>query len=94
LNIERPISASVQGNNPGSQNRGLLKPCSGILIFLSPFKHRTLVPMATKADEYRRKAREAEQQADKVSDPEAKRIYRDLAVQWQQLAIEAAKHNW
>ena len=50
--------------------------------------------MATKADEYRRKAREAEQQAEKVSDPEAKRIYRDLAVQWQQMAIEAARHNW
>ena len=72
----------------------MLKPCSRILVFRSPFKHRTSVPMATRADEYRRKAREAEQQAEKVSDPEAKRIYRDLAVQWQQLAIGAAKHNW
>jgi hypothetical protein len=50
--------------------------------------------MATKSEEYLRKALEAEKQADKVLDAAAKRIYRDLAVQWRELAVEAARHNW
>jgi hypothetical protein len=48
----------------------------------------------TKSEAYQRKAEEAERCAELATDPRAKEIYRELAAQWRELAIEAARHNW
>ena len=50
--------------------------------------------MGSKADEYRRKAEEAEKRAADALDPEAKRLYRDIAARWVELAEQADRHNW
>jgi hypothetical protein len=50
--------------------------------------------MTTRSETYQRKAEEAERSAERATDPAAKEIYRELAAQWRELALEAARHNW
>jgi hypothetical protein len=50
--------------------------------------------MTHKADEYRRRAKEAEQQAEAVTDPEAKRAYWGLADSYKELARLAERQHW
>ena len=45
----------------------------------------------TKTEEYALRAREAEESANRVFDPEAKRIYRAIAQQWRE-AAEQLRH--
>jgi hypothetical protein len=47
--------------------------------------------MASRCDEYRVKAIECIEQATRVRDPEAKRIFQDLAHRWWQLAEQTDK---
>jgi hypothetical protein len=46
----------------------------------------------TKAEEYRRKA-EAERSAEQVKDAGAKRIYREIAERWRDLAAHEERHG-
>jgi hypothetical protein len=48
----------------------------------------------TKAEEYRKRAKEAEEQASKVRDHAAKQGFLDIARQWRELAEQAERHGW
>lgn len=50
--------------------------------------------MASKAQEYRQKADEAEKQAASVTDEAAKAIYRNIASHWRQMAEQAERNGW
>jgi len=50
--------------------------------------------MASKAQEYRQNADEAEQQAASVKDEAAKAIYRNIASHWRQMAQQAERNGW
>jgi hypothetical protein len=47
-----------------------------------------------KAAEYRARADQAEQLANKTHDPEAKQIYRDIARQWREMGEQAERYGW
>jgi hypothetical protein len=47
--------------------------------------------MPSKADKYRAKAQECETQAERAPDPDIKRQYKEMAVQWRRLAEAAEK---
>jgi len=48
----------------------------------------------TRAEEYRLRAREAEEQASKVRDHRLKQSFLDIARQWRELADQADRHGW
>jgi len=48
----------------------------------------------TGAEQYRLRAKEAEQQANKVSDRSVKQSFLDIARQWRELADQAERHGW
>ena len=50
--------------------------------------------MASKAEEYRRKADEAEKHAAVVKDEAAKAIYRNIASHWRQMAEQAERYGF
>ena len=50
--------------------------------------------MESKAEEYRRKAVDAEKTGDETSDVVAKRIWHEVAQQWREMAASAARHGW
>jgi hypothetical protein len=47
-----------------------------------------------RAEEYRRRAKEAEEQANKVRDPSAKEGFLDIARQWREMAEQAERQGW
>jgi hypothetical protein len=47
-----------------------------------------------KAEEYRRKAEECDRLADEARDAEAKRMLKEAAQQWRQMASTAERHRW
>jgi len=49
--------------------------------------------MASKAEQYRRKAEEAEKQAAGVKDEAAKAIYRNIAAHWRELAEQTERRG-
>jgi hypothetical protein len=48
----------------------------------------------TRAEEYRLRAKEAEEQANKVRDPGARQGFLDIARQWREMAEQAERHGW
>jgi len=48
----------------------------------------------SKAEEYRRRAKDAEQQAEQARDVAAKRSWGEVAEQWREMAIRAERHGW
>jgi hypothetical protein len=50
--------------------------------------------MASKAQEYRRKAEEAEKQAGAVKDEQAKAILLNTALHWRLMAEQAERNGW
>jgi hypothetical protein len=50
--------------------------------------------MATKADEYRLRAQEADDKARIAADPATKRNWREVAEQWRSLAAQAQRNSW
>ena len=48
----------------------------------------------TKAEEYRLRAKEAEEDAARCHSPDAKEAFLFIARQWQYLANQAEKHGW
>jgi hypothetical protein len=48
----------------------------------------------TRAEEYRQRAQEAEEQADKVRDPSAKQGFLDVARRYRDMADQAERHGW
>ena len=48
----------------------------------------------TRAEEYRKHAKEAEEQANKVLDPSAKQDFLDIARQWRKMAAQAERQGW
>jgi len=49
--------------------------------------------MVTKADEYRERAKEAEEKARTAKDAEPKRVYAEIATFWHDLADQAERHG-
>jgi hypothetical protein len=49
--------------------------------------------MRSKVEEYRRKAAEADQQADQAKDAQAVQTYRKAAAYWRELAEKAERDN-
>lgn len=47
--------------------------------------------MDGKAEEYARRAEDAERQAEQAEDPGAKQIYLDIAARWRQMAEQAKR---
>jgi len=47
-----------------------------------------------RAEEYRLRTKQAEEQADKVSDRSLKQSCLDVAHQWRELADQAERHGW
>jgi hypothetical protein len=50
--------------------------------------------MESKAEEYRRKAEDAEKNSEKTSDVVAKRMWHEVAEQWRDMAARADCHGW
>ena len=50
--------------------------------------------METKAEQYRRKAEEAEQLAESVRDYAAKQAYVEIARQWREMAAQAERQRF
>ena len=50
--------------------------------------------MASKADEYRRNAEDAEKKAGEVTDAQAEAIYRNIAAHWRAMAEQAERNGW
>jgi hypothetical protein len=50
--------------------------------------------MESKAEEYRRKAEDAQKMGDETSDVVAKRMWREVAQQWRDMAARADRHGW
>ena len=48
----------------------------------------------TRADEYRKRAKEAEENAAKTNNPDTKQGFLALARQWRQMAEEAERGGW
>jgi hypothetical protein len=48
----------------------------------------------TKAEEYREKAKEADEAAESCRDYEAKQVYRDVAQNWRNMAEQAQRNGW
>jgi hypothetical protein len=48
----------------------------------------------TRAEEYRLRAKEAEDQANKVRDSGAKQGFLDIARQWREMAEQAERQGW
>ena len=57
-------------------------------------RHPALRSAMTRAEEYRLRAKEAEEQANKVRDPSAKQGFLDIARQWREMAEQADRHGW
>jgi len=49
--------------------------------------------MVTKADEYRKRAKEADEKARRAKGAETKQVYTDLAAFWRELAEQAERHG-
>ena len=47
--------------------------------------------MASKAEEYRRYAKDADKKASEVTDAQAKAIYRNIAAHWREMAEQAER---
>jgi hypothetical protein len=47
----------------------------------------------TRAEEYRLRAKEAEEQAEKIRDPATKQGFLDIARQWREMAEQAERHG-
>jgi hypothetical protein len=47
-----------------------------------------------KAEEYRRTAQECERMSEESKDPEAKRILKEAAEQWRNMAAQADRLGW
>jgi len=52
------------------------------------------VEAKAKAEEYLRRAEEAERQAEAVTNYAAKQLYLNVASQWRELAEQAEKRRW
>ena len=50
--------------------------------------------MASKAEEYRRHAEDADKKASEVKDAQAKAIYRNIAAHWRAMAEQAERNGW
>jgi hypothetical protein len=50
--------------------------------------------MASKAEEYRRNAEDAEKKASEVTDAQAEAIYRNIAAHWRAMAEQAERNGW
>ncbi len=50
--------------------------------------------MASKAEEYRRQADDADKKATVVTDAQAKAIYRNIAAHWRAMAEQAERNGW
>ena len=48
----------------------------------------------TKAEEYRKLAEEAQSRADALKESEAKRMYKQLANSWREMAAQADRNGW
>jgi hypothetical protein len=48
----------------------------------------------TKAEEYRKLAEEAERRASMLDESEAKRMYKQLADSWREIAAQAERNGW
>jgi hypothetical protein len=48
----------------------------------------------TRVEEYRLRAKEAEEQANKTRDPSAKEEFLDIARRWRQMAEHAERSGW
>lgn len=55
--------------------------------------HGGLGPVASRAEEYRAKARECEEFASRAADPHVKQQLLDLAKQWQRIAEQADRYD-
>jgi len=50
--------------------------------------------MASKSEEYRARAHDAETRALEVDDPDLKRQFEEIAKEWFRMAELAARHGW
>jgi hypothetical protein len=50
--------------------------------------------MGSKADEYRRRAKDAEEQAEGFSDPTVKIAWLSIAKHWRDMAEQAERNGW
>lgn len=50
--------------------------------------------METRPEQYRQKAEEAEQQAQKTTDPKARQMFKEIADGWRQMAAIAERNKW
>lgn len=50
--------------------------------------------MASKAEEYRRHADDADKKAGETRDAQAEAIYRNIAAHWRAMAEQAARNGW
>jgi hypothetical protein len=50
--------------------------------------------LSSRSEDYRRRAREAEEQARTTRDLKARKIYEDIARRWNELAEQVERHNW
>jgi hypothetical protein len=50
--------------------------------------------MASKADEYRHRAQDAEEQAEGVQEPAAKIAWLNIARHWRDMADQAERNGW
>ena len=70
------------------------KPCVDLSRVIGTGCARTAFPgVGVKAEEYRRKAEQAEQKAAEVRDLDARRIWREAADEWRELAERAAREG-
>jgi hypothetical protein len=50
--------------------------------------------MESKAKQYERQAKEADEKAETVRDSEAKQTWRDIAAHWRAMAAQAKRNGW
>jgi len=50
--------------------------------------------MASKSEEYRARAHDAETRALEIDDPDLKRQFEEIATEWFRMAELAARHGW
>jgi hypothetical protein len=50
--------------------------------------------VTVKEEQYRRKAQDCDRMSDEAKEPEAKRMLKEAAEQWRQMAAQAERHGW
>jgi hypothetical protein len=50
--------------------------------------------LASRAEQYRQKAEQAERQAELCRDADARATYKEIAQQWRDMAAMAERHGW